>query len=129
MKAYVHDPQAFRNHFGAGDTVFQGARRQRGHGAITKFAVPLVSSGIKKASPFLKSFARKTVKTVLPNNAFAQHIADAAVDKVTKTLSSKPMIEKVVGSVEKQGQKLFKKKKRSKPRSRPSKTPKNNVFY
>ena len=45
MKPYIHNPQVYRNHFGSGDTVFQGARRQRGYGAVKRFAVPLISKG------------------------------------------------------------------------------------
>jgi hypothetical protein len=129
MKPYIHNPQVFREHFGRGDTVFRGARRQKGHGAITKFAVPLVSSGIKKASPFLKSFARKAVQKIAPNNPFAQQIANSAVEKVTKTLSSRPMIEKVIGSVKRRGQQLFKRTKRRKPHKSTKNQKGKNIFY
>lgn len=129
MKPYVHNPQSFREHFGRGDAVFQGASRQRGHGAITKFAVPLVSSGIKKANPFLKKIAGKTIKKMFPNVPFAQTIANKAVDKLTHKLSSKPMIEKVVGSVERKGSRLFKKRKSSNASRRSKTSDKNNIFY
>ena len=129
MKPYVHNPQVFRNHFGTGDTVFQGARRQRGHGAVAKFAVPLISSGIKKASPFIKKLASQSVKRLLPGVPFAQQIADTAVNKITNTLSSKPMIEKVVGSAENRASKLFKKKKRRKPNTSIKQQKKRNIFY
>ena len=129
MKPYIHNPQAFRNHFGSGDTVFRGARRQRGHGAVAKFAVPLISSGIQKAKPLIKKLARHTVKRLLPRVPFAQQIADSAVDNVTNKLTSKPMIEKVVGSAEKRGAQLFSKRKPRKPSKRVKVQKRNNVFY
>lgn len=109
--------------------MFQGVRRQRGHGAITKFAVPLISSGIKKATPFLKSVAKRTVKKFLPNNPFARYIANKAVDKVTQKLSSKPLIAKAVGSVERKGQRLFKRKKRTKRTIPNLNQTGKNIFY
>ena len=129
MRPYIHNPQVYREHFGNGDTVFRGARRQRGHGAVTKFAVPLITSGIKKASPHLRKLAGKAVQKILPNNMFAQHIANQAVNKITNTLSSKPLIEKVVGSVESRGQQLFKKKKRSKALKTAGNQKGKNIFY
>ena len=129
MRPYIHNPQVYREHFGSGDTVFRGARRQKGHGAVTKFAVPLIASGIKKASPHVRKLAAKAVHKILPNNYFAQQIANQAVNKITNTLSSKPMIEKVVGSVERRGQQLFKKKKRGKSAKTAGNQKGKNIFY
>ena len=129
MKPYIHNPQVYREHFGSGDTVFRGARRQKGHEAVTKFAVPLITSGIKKASPHIRKLATKAVHKILPNNYFAQQIANQAVNKITNTLSSKPMIEKVVRSVERRGQQLFKKKKRGKSVKTAGNQKGKNIFY
>ena len=101
MKPYIHNPQVYRNHFGSGDTVFQGARRQRGYGAVKRFAVPLISKGIKFAAPFVKKIARHAVGKVAPNSQWAQQLSDMAIDKLTQKLSSQPMIEQVVGVGEK----------------------------
>ena len=129
MKPYIHNPQAYRNHFGQGDTVFQGARRQRGYGAIKRFAIPLISAGIKKAAPLLKTFARKAVGRVAPNSEFAQQLSDMAIDKLTQKLSSKQMIEQVVDKAGNKTKNLFKKRKRPMSLSRPTKRKKENVFY
>ena len=45
MKPYIHNPQVYRNHFGSGDTVFQGARRQRGYGVVKRFQTEEQDSG------------------------------------------------------------------------------------
>ena len=127
MKPYIHNPQVFRNHYGSGDTVFRGARRQRGHGALTKFAVPLISSGVQKAKPFIKKLARQTVRKLLPG--VPENIADSAVDNVTKKLSSRSMVQKVLSSAEKRGMQLFKKKKQKKSVKRVSNKKSNNVLY
>ena len=129
MKPYIHNPQVYRNHFGSGDTVFQGARRQRGYGAVKRFAVPLISKGIKFAAPFVKKVARQAVRRVAPNSQWAQQLSDMAIDKLTQKLSSKPMIEQVVGISEKKAKNLFKKRKRPISTSRPAKRKKDNVFY
>ena len=129
MKPYIHNPQVYRNHFGSGDTVFQGARRQRGYGAVKRFAVPLISKGIKFAAPFVKKVARQAVRKVAPNSQWAQQLSDMAIDKLTQKLSSKPMIEQVVGVGEKKAKNLFKKRKRPISISRPAKRKKDNVFY
>ena len=88
MKPYIHNPQVYRNHFGSGDTVFQGARRQRGYGAVKRFAVPLISKGIKFAAPFVKKIARHAVGKVAPNSQWAQQLSDMAIDKLNPKLSS-----------------------------------------
>ena len=129
MKPYIHNPQVYRNHFGSGDTVFQGARRQRGYGAVKRFAVPLLSKGIKAAAPFVKKFARKAIGKIVPNSPFAQQLSDMAIDKLAQKLSSGPLIEKVVGVGEKKAKHLFKKRKRPVSLSRPAKRKKDNIFY
>lgn len=129
MKPYIHNPQVYRNHFGRGDTVFQGARRQRGYGAVKRFAVPLISKGIKFAAPFVKTFARKAIGKIAPNSQWAQQISDMAIDKLTKKISSGPLIEQVVGVGEKKVKYLFKKRKRPIAVSRPAKRKKENIFY
>lgn len=117
MKPYIHNPQMYRQHFGCGDTVFQGARRQRGHGAISRIAIPLLKSGLKTATPFLKSIAKNAVKRYIPNPV-AQNLANFAVDTVADTITSKTKKKKV-----------FKKAKRHLPVKRLKKRVKNNVFY
>ena len=129
MKPYIHNPQVYREHFGSGDTVFRGARRQKGHGAVTKFAVPLITSGIKKASPHIRKLASKAVHKILPNNYFAQQIANQAVNKLQILYHLRLMIEKVVGSVERRGQQLFKKKKRGKSVKTAVNQKGKNIFY
>ena len=127
MKPYIHNPQVFRNHFGTGDTVFRGARRQRGHGAIAKFAVPIISSGVKKVKPFIKKLARQSVKRLLPG--VPANIADRAINNVTDKLSSKSMVSKVISSAERAGAQLFKKTSTRKPVKRIKTKKRNNVFY
>ena len=127
MEPYIHNPQIFRNHFGSGDSVFRGARRQRGHGAIAKFAVPLISSGVKKVKPFIKKLARQSVKRLLPG--LPENIADSAIDNVTNKLSSRSMVSKVISSAERRGAQLFKKKQMHKPIKRLKNKKRNNVFY
>ena len=119
MKPYIHNPQVYRNHFGSGDTVFQGARRQRG--AVKRFAVPLILKGIKFAAPFVKKVARQAVRRVAPNSQWAQQLSDMAIDKLTQKMSSRPMIEQVVGVGEKKAKNLFKKRKRPISITRPVK--------
>ena len=66
--------------------MFQGARRQRGYGAVKRFAVPLISKGIKFAAPFVKKIARHAVGKVAPNSQWAQQLSDMAIDKLTQKL-------------------------------------------
>lgn len=117
MKAYIHNPQKYRQHFGCGDTVFQGARRQRGHGAISRVAIPLLKSGLKTAAPFLTKLAKGAVKRYIPNPV-AQNLANMAVDTVANTINSHSKKKKVL-----------KKRKRHLPVKRHKKRVKNNVFY
>ena len=129
MKPYIHNPQVYRHHFGSGDTVFQGARRQRGYGAIKRFAVPLISKGIKFAAPFVKTVARKAIGKFAPNSQWAQQMSDMAIDKLTNKISSGPLIEKVIAVGQKKAKNLFKKRKRTISVTRPTKRKKENVFY
>ena len=92
-------------------------------------SVPLISKGIKFAAPFVKKVARQAVRRVAPNSQWAQKLSDMAIDKLTQKLSSKPIIEQVVGVSEKKAKNLFKKRKRPISISRPAKRKKNNIFY
>ena len=67
MKAYVHDPAIFRQHYlnqsGQGLPGFRGQRMQYGRGIgsflgkLVRKAIPLLASGAKMVAPHLKKAA------------------------------------------------------------------------
>ena len=129
MKRYVHNPELFRHHFtGQGLPAFKGKRLQRGRGALSKklkrYAVPILSAGIKAAAPHVsktaKQLAAQAARQAFGNNPAMQNIASNVTGHI---------IDKAINKI---GGKKNKRKSQSKPRvSRKLKsqaTTQQNVF-
>lgn len=109
MKAYVHNPALFRDHFsGQGIPGFKGSRFQRGGSmasmaasAISRYAVPLLMAGATAAAPHIGnavgSLAKGAAKHIFRNDKAMQRVvgnmagkaANRATDAVTSRLLQK----------------------------------------
>lgn len=92
MKRYIHNPTLFQEHFaGQGLPAFKGQRMQRGRGRwfnkLRRYAVPLLKTGLKAASPHISKAASNAASNlaqqVLPNSPVVQRVASDLTGRLT----------------------------------------------
>ena len=125
MKAYVHNPEIFRQHFkhqvGSGG-FFRGKRMHRGDGLglllgkLARSAIPLLKAGVKAVTPHAKRAAKAAFKEVAPHLKKAgedavQSLAAKAVQKfqqpTTMNKKRKQRKHRVRRKIKRQGRTTF----------------------
>ena len=106
MKAYVHDPNLYREHYqnqvGKALPGFQGARMQYGDGigallgSLARKAVPLLASGAKFVAPHLKQAFKGIAKDVtgkVAQEATTRLLSTQKRKKPRKTVSKRKKVK------------------------------------